>query len=157
MKRDHLTVNLNYSMNPANSCSLQMFQLPACLAGNIKLQYVLLTIVMLLCRFYRRGDRSFRKAEKQRLKAEKRLLKAEVKEIRKQLRMERRGIQWSSSHTDGSSSPVLLQPRATQHHSPEQVTNKSSQVCTNSKNRLFKSTSWIQHVVSLRCSLDGVE
>ncbi|XP_072224395.1 next to BRCA1 gene 1 protein isoform X3 [Leuresthes tenuis] len=70
-------------------------------------------------RFYRRGDRSFRKAEKQRLKAEKRLLKAEVKEIRKQLRMERRGIQWSSSHTDGSSSPVLLQPRATQHHSPE--------------------------------------
>ncbi|XP_068193495.1 next to BRCA1 gene 1 protein isoform X2 [Antennarius striatus] len=69
-------------------------------------------------RFYRRGDRSFRKAEKQRLKAEKRLLKAEVKEIRKQLRMERRGIQWSSSHGDGSSSPVLLQPRATQH-SPE--------------------------------------
>ncbi|XP_068606152.1 next to BRCA1 gene 1 protein [Brachionichthys hirsutus] len=69
-------------------------------------------------RFYRRGDRSFRKAEKQRLKAEKRLLKAEVKEIRKQLRMERRGIQWSSSHADGSSSPVLLQPRATQH-SPE--------------------------------------
>ncbi|XP_034751130.1 next to BRCA1 gene 1 protein isoform X2 [Etheostoma cragini] len=71
------------------------------------------------CRFYRRGDRSFRKAEKQRLKAEKRLLKAEVKEIRKQLRMERRGIQWSSSHRDGSSSPVLLQPRATQHSSPE--------------------------------------
>ncbi|TKS92315.1 BRCA1 gene 1 protein [Collichthys lucidus] len=71
------------------------------------------------CRFYRRGDRSFRKAEKQRLKAEKRLLKAEVKEIRKQLRMERRGIQWSSSHRDGSSSPVLLQPRATQHNSPE--------------------------------------
>ncbi|XP_041857066.1 next to BRCA1 gene 1 protein [Melanotaenia boesemani] len=70
-------------------------------------------------RFYRRGDRSFRKAEKQRLKAEKRLLKAEVKEIRKQLRMERRGIQWSSSHTDGSSPPVLLQPRATQHSSPE--------------------------------------
>ncbi|XP_035850933.1 next to BRCA1 gene 1 protein isoform X2 [Sander lucioperca] len=70
-------------------------------------------------RFYRRGDRSFRKAEKQRLKAEKRLLKAEVKEIRKQLRMERRGIQWSSSHQDGSSSPVLLQPRATQHSSPE--------------------------------------
>ncbi|XP_030265248.1 next to BRCA1 gene 1 protein isoform X2 [Sparus aurata] len=70
-------------------------------------------------RFYRRGDRSFRKAEKQRLKAEKRLLKAEVKEIRKQLRMERRGIQWSSSHRDGSSSPVLLQPRATQHSSPE--------------------------------------
>uniref|UniRef100_A0A672YNB3 NBR1 autophagy cargo receptor b n=1 Tax=Sphaeramia orbicularis TaxID=375764 RepID=A0A672YNB3_9TELE len=57
------------------------------------------------------GDRSFRKAEKQRLKAEKRLLKAEVKEIRKQLRMERRGLQWSSSHQDGSSSPVLLQPR----------------------------------------------
>uniref|UniRef100_A0A665TXT6 Next to BRCA1 gene 1 protein-like n=1 Tax=Echeneis naucrates TaxID=173247 RepID=A0A665TXT6_ECHNA len=70
-------------------------------------------------KFYRRGDRSFRKAEKQRLKAEKRLLKAEVKEIRKQLRMERRGIQWSSSHRDGSSSPVLLQPRATQHSSPE--------------------------------------
>nr|XP_046270973.1 next to BRCA1 gene 1 protein isoform X2 [Scatophagus argus] len=70
-------------------------------------------------RFYRRGDRSFRKAEKQRLKAEKRLLKAEVKEIRKQLRMERRGIQWSSSNRDGSSSPVLLQPRATQHNSPE--------------------------------------
>uniref|UniRef100_H3CF10 NBR1 autophagy cargo receptor b n=1 Tax=Tetraodon nigroviridis TaxID=99883 RepID=H3CF10_TETNG len=70
-------------------------------------------------RFYRRGDRSFRKAEKQRLKAEKRLLKAEVKEIRKQLRMERRGIQWSSSHREGSSSPVLLQPRATQHNSPE--------------------------------------
>ncbi|XP_071750872.2 LOW QUALITY PROTEIN: next to BRCA1 gene 1 protein-like [Centroberyx gerrardi] len=70
-------------------------------------------------RFYRRGDRSFRKAEKQRLKAEKRQLKAEVKEIRKQLRMERRGIQWSSSHRDGSSSPVLLQPRATQHNSPE--------------------------------------
>lgn len=70
-------------------------------------------------RFYRRGDRSFRKAEKQRLKAEKRLLKAEVKEIRKQLRMERRGIQWSSSHHDGCSSPVLLQPRATQHNSPE--------------------------------------
>ncbi|XP_031733808.1 next to BRCA1 gene 1 protein isoform X4 [Anarrhichthys ocellatus] len=70
-------------------------------------------------RFYRRGDRSFRKAEKQRLKAEKRLLKAEVKEIRKQLRMERRGLQWSSSHRDGSSSPVLLQPRATQHNSPE--------------------------------------
>uniref|UniRef100_A0A3B5A9W6 NBR1 autophagy cargo receptor b n=1 Tax=Stegastes partitus TaxID=144197 RepID=A0A3B5A9W6_9TELE len=62
-------------------------------------------------RFYRRGDRSFRKAEKQRLKAEKRLLKAEVKEIRKQLRMERRGIQWSSSYRDGSSSPILLQPR----------------------------------------------
>ncbi|AWP18254.1 putative next to BRCA1 1 protein [Scophthalmus maximus] len=70
-------------------------------------------------KFYRRGDRSFRKAEKQRLKAEKRLLKAEVKEIRKQLRMERRGIQWSSSQRDGSSSPVLLQPRATQHNSPE--------------------------------------
>ncbi|XP_029913459.1 next to BRCA1 gene 1 protein [Myripristis murdjan] len=70
-------------------------------------------------RFYRRGDRSFRKAEKQRLKAEKRQLKAEVKEIRKQLRMERRGLQWSSSHRDGSSSPVLLQPRATQHNSPE--------------------------------------
>ncbi|CAL8271611.1 unnamed protein product [Lota lota] len=34
--------------------------------------------------------------------------------------MERRGLQWSSSHHDGSSSPVLLQPRATQHHnSPE--------------------------------------
>lgn len=73
----------------------------------------------LLFRFYRRGDRSFRKAEKQRLKAEKRLLKAEVKEIKKQLRMERRGIQWSSSHIDGNSSPVLLQPRATQHNSPE--------------------------------------
>ncbi|XP_034045620.1 next to BRCA1 gene 1 protein-like isoform X2 [Thalassophryne amazonica] len=70
-------------------------------------------------RFYRRGDRSFRKAEKQRLKAEKRLLKAEVKEIRKQLRMERRGLQWNSTHRDGSSSPVLLQPRATQHNSPE--------------------------------------
>uniref|UniRef100_A0A3B3D0D5 NBR1 autophagy cargo receptor b n=1 Tax=Oryzias melastigma TaxID=30732 RepID=A0A3B3D0D5_ORYME len=70
-------------------------------------------------RFYRRGDRSFRKAEKQRLKAEKRLLKAEVKEIRKQLRMERRGIQWNSSQRDGSSSPVLLQPQATQHNSPE--------------------------------------
>ncbi|XP_067333238.1 next to BRCA1 gene 1 protein isoform X5 [Channa argus] len=70
-------------------------------------------------KFYRRGDRSFRKAEKQRLKAEKRLLKAEVKEIRKQLRMERRGIQWSTSNRDGSSSPVLLQPRATQHNSPE--------------------------------------
>lgn len=70
-------------------------------------------------RFYRRGDRSFRKAEKQRLKAEKRLLKAEVKEIRKQLRMERRGIQWSSTHREGCSSPVLLQPRATQHNSPE--------------------------------------
>ncbi|XP_061906593.1 next to BRCA1 gene 1 protein [Entelurus aequoreus] len=70
-------------------------------------------------RFYRRGDRSFRKAEKQRLKAEKRLLKAEVKEIRKQLRMERRGLQWSSSHHDATSSPVLLQPRATQHSSPE--------------------------------------
>ncbi|XP_055008968.1 next to BRCA1 gene 1 protein [Boleophthalmus pectinirostris] len=70
-------------------------------------------------RFYRRGDRSFRKAEKQRLKAEKRLLKAEVKEIRKQLRMERRGIQWSSTHREGCSSPVLLQPRATQHTSPE--------------------------------------
>ena len=71
-----------------------------------------------LCRFYRRGDRSFRKAEKQRLKAEKRQLKAEVKEIRKQLRMERRGIQWSAAG-DGSSSPVLLQPRATQVNSPE--------------------------------------
>ncbi|XP_031421008.1 next to BRCA1 gene 1 protein isoform X2 [Clupea harengus] len=69
-------------------------------------------------RFYRRGDRSFRKAEKQRLKAEKRQLKAEVKEIRKQLRMERRGIQWSAAG-DGSSSPVLLQPRATQVNSPE--------------------------------------
>ncbi|XP_028842048.1 next to BRCA1 gene 1 protein isoform X2 [Denticeps clupeoides] len=69
-------------------------------------------------RFYRRGDRSFRKAEKQRLKAEKRQLKAEVKEIRKQLRMERRGLQWSSAG-DGSSSPVLLQPRATQANSPE--------------------------------------
>ncbi|KAL0992920.1 hypothetical protein UPYG_G00100960 [Umbra pygmaea] len=68
-------------------------------------------------RFYRRGDRSFRKAEKQRLKAEKRQLKAEVKEIRKQLRMERRGLQWSAG--DGSSSPVLLQPRATQASSPE--------------------------------------
>ncbi|XP_030638842.1 next to BRCA1 gene 1 protein [Chanos chanos] len=64
-------------------------------------------------RFYRRGDRSFRKAEKQRLKAEKRQLKAEVKEIRKQLRMERRGLQWSAAD-DGSSSPVLLQPRPTQ-------------------------------------------
>ncbi|KAM9779957.1 next to BRCA1 gene 1 protein [Neosynchiropus ocellatus] len=70
-------------------------------------------------RFYRRGDRSFRKAEKQRLKAEKRLLKAEVKEIRKQLRMERRGIQWSSSRGDGTSSPVLLQPGASQHSSLE--------------------------------------
>ncbi|KAL2101487.1 hypothetical protein ACEWY4_003248 [Coilia grayii] len=69
-------------------------------------------------RFYRRGDRSFRKAEKQRLKAEKRQLKAEVKEIRKQLRMERRGLQWSTTG-DGSSSPVLLQPRATQVNSPE--------------------------------------
>ncbi|KAG5279608.1 hypothetical protein AALO_G00079630 [Alosa alosa] len=69
-------------------------------------------------RFYRRGDRSFRKAEKQRLKAEKRQLKAEVKEIRKQLRMERRGLQWSAVG-DGSSSPVLLQPRATQVNSPE--------------------------------------
>ncbi|XP_026871493.2 next to BRCA1 gene 1 protein isoform X2 [Electrophorus electricus] len=69
-------------------------------------------------RFYRRGDRSFRKAEKQRLKAEKRQLKAEVKEIRKQLRMERRGLQWGPSG-DGSSSPVLLQPRATQASSPE--------------------------------------
>ncbi|XP_010898086.2 next to BRCA1 gene 1 protein isoform X2 [Esox lucius] len=68
-------------------------------------------------RFYRRGDRSFRKAEKQRLKAEKRQLKAEVKEIRKQLRMERRGLQWSAG--DGSSSPILLQPRATQASSPE--------------------------------------
>ncbi|XP_036445801.1 next to BRCA1 gene 1 protein isoform X2 [Colossoma macropomum] len=66
----------------------------------------------------RRGDRSFRKAEKQRLKAEKRQLKAEVKEIRKQLRMERRGLQWGSAG-DGSSSPVLLQPRATQANSPE--------------------------------------
>ncbi|KAI4822707.1 hypothetical protein KUCAC02_008238, partial [Chaenocephalus aceratus] len=81
-----------------------------CPQGNIRI---------LLMMFYRRGDRSFRKAEKQRLKAEKRLLKAEVKEIRKQLRMERRGIQWSSSHREGSSSPVLLQPRATQHSSPE--------------------------------------
>uniref|UniRef100_A0A4W5MF10 NBR1 autophagy cargo receptor b n=2 Tax=Hucho hucho TaxID=62062 RepID=A0A4W5MF10_9TELE len=69
-------------------------------------------------RFYRRGDRSFRKAEKQRLKAEKRQLKAEVKEIRKQLKMERRGLQWSAAG-DGSSSPVLLQPRATQASSPE--------------------------------------
>ena len=69
-------------------------------------------------RFYRRGDRSFRKAEKQRLKAEKRQLKAEVKEIRKRLRMERRGLQWGSAG-DGSSSPVLLQPRATQANSPE--------------------------------------
>lgn len=69
-------------------------------------------------RFYRRGDRSFRKAEKQRLKAEKRQLKAEVKEIRKQLRMERRGLQWSTAG-EGSSSPVLLQPRATQANSPE--------------------------------------
>ncbi|XP_077591497.1 next to BRCA1 gene 1 protein isoform X3 [Stigmatopora nigra] len=71
-------------------------------------------------RFYRRGDRSFRKAEKQRLKAEKRLLKAEVKEIRKQLRSERYDIQWSSFHRNGRSSPVLLQPRATQYNSPEQ-------------------------------------
>ncbi|XP_077474877.1 next to BRCA1 gene 1 protein isoform X5 [Stigmatopora argus] len=71
-------------------------------------------------RFYRRGDRSFRKAEKQRLKAEKRLLKAEVKEIRKQLRLERYDIQWSSLQRNGRSSPVLLQPRATQHNSPEQ-------------------------------------
>ncbi|XP_042579508.1 next to BRCA1 gene 1 protein-like isoform X1 [Cyprinus carpio] len=69
-------------------------------------------------RFYRRGDRSFRKAEKQRLKAEKRQLKAEVKEIRKQLRMERRGLQWSTVG-EGSSSPVLLQPRATQANSPD--------------------------------------
>ncbi|XP_056609430.1 next to BRCA1 gene 1 protein isoform X2 [Triplophysa dalaica] len=69
-------------------------------------------------RFYRRGDRSFRKAEKQRLKAEKRQLKAEVKEIRKQLRMERRGLQWSAAG-EGSSSPVLLQPRATQANSPD--------------------------------------
>nr|XP_046187841.1 next to BRCA1 gene 1 protein-like isoform X1 [Oncorhynchus gorbuscha] len=69
-------------------------------------------------RFYRRGDRSFRKAEKQRLKAEKRQLKAEVKEIRKQLKMERRGLQWSAAG-EGSSSPVLLQPRATQANSPE--------------------------------------
>ncbi|XP_016124514.1 next to BRCA1 gene 1 protein-like isoform X3 [Sinocyclocheilus grahami] len=69
-------------------------------------------------RFYRRGDRSFRKAEKQRLKAEKRQLKAEVKEIRKQLRMERRGLQWSTAG-EGSSSPVLLQPRATQANSPD--------------------------------------
>ncbi|XP_055744852.1 next to BRCA1 gene 1 protein-like [Salvelinus fontinalis] len=69
-------------------------------------------------RFYRRGDRSFHKAEKQRLKAEKRQLKAEVKEIRKQLKMERRGLQWSAAG-DGSSSPVLLQPRATQANSPE--------------------------------------
>ncbi|KAA8585751.1 hypothetical protein FQN60_004445, partial [Etheostoma spectabile] len=65
------------------------------------------------------GESPDSSAEKQRLKAEKRLLKAEVKEIRKQLRMERRGVQWSSSHRDGSSSPVLLQPRATQHSSPE--------------------------------------
>uniref|UniRef100_A0A671P4Y3 Next to BRCA1 gene 1 protein-like n=1 Tax=Sinocyclocheilus anshuiensis TaxID=1608454 RepID=A0A671P4Y3_9TELE len=64
------------------------------------------------------GDRSFRKAEKQRLKAEKRQLKAEVKEIRKQLRMERRGLQWSTAG-EGSSSPVLLQPRATQANSPD--------------------------------------
>ncbi|MCJ8738988.1 hypothetical protein PDJAM_G00042070 [Pangasius djambal] len=70
------------------------------------------------CRFYRRGDRSFRKAEKQRLKAEKRQLKAEVKEIRKQLRMERRSLQWGCAG-DGNSSPVLLQPRATQANSPE--------------------------------------
>ncbi|KAM9457114.1 next to BRCA1 gene 1 protein isoform 3-T3 [Clarias gariepinus] len=69
-------------------------------------------------RFYRRGDRSFRKAEKQRLKAEKRQLKAEVKEIRKQLRMERRSLQWGCAG-DGTSSPVLLQPRATQANSPE--------------------------------------
>ncbi|XP_062841004.1 next to BRCA1 gene 1 protein isoform X2 [Trichomycterus rosablanca] len=69
-------------------------------------------------RFYRRGDRSFRKAEKQRLKAEKRQLKAEVKEIRKQLRMERRTLQWGCT-ADGTSSPVLLQPRATQINSPE--------------------------------------
>ncbi|TRY65375.1 hypothetical protein DNTS_013777, partial [Danionella cerebrum] len=69
-------------------------------------------------RFYRRGDRSFRKAEKQRLKAEKRQLKAEVKEIRKQLRMERRGLQWSTAG-EGNSSPVLLQPRATQANSPD--------------------------------------
>lgn len=75
-------------------------------------------ILLLFCRFYRRGDRSFRKAEKQRLKAEKRQLKAEVKEIRKQLRMERRGLQWSTAG-EGSSSPVLLQPRATQANSPE--------------------------------------
>lgn len=74
----------------------------------------------LVPRFYRRGDRSFRKAEKQRLKAEKRQLKAEVKEIRKQLKMERRGLQWSAAG-DGSSSPVLLQPRATQANSPEYV------------------------------------
>lgn len=71
-------------------------------------------------RFYRRGDRSFRKAEKQRLKAEKRQLKAEVKEIRKQLRMERRSLQWGCVG-DGNSSPVLLQPRATQANSPECV------------------------------------
>ncbi|XP_036408833.1 next to BRCA1 gene 1 protein-like isoform X1 [Megalops cyprinoides] len=64
-------------------------------------------------RFQRRGDRSFRKAEKQRLKAEKRQLKAEVKEIRKQLRMERRGLQWSAGG-EGSTAPILLQPRATQ-------------------------------------------
>uniref|UniRef100_A0A8C1NX73 NBR1 autophagy cargo receptor b n=1 Tax=Cyprinus carpio TaxID=7962 RepID=A0A8C1NX73_CYPCA len=64
------------------------------------------------------GDRSFRKAEKQRLKAEKRQLKAEVKEIRKQLRMERRGLQWSTAG-EGSSSPVLLQPRAAQANSPD--------------------------------------
>ncbi|KAI1884172.1 hypothetical protein AGOR_G00223700 [Albula goreensis] len=64
-------------------------------------------------RFQRRGDRSFRKAEKQRLKAEKRQLKAEVKEIRKQLRMERRGLQWSAAG-DGSTDPILLQPRSTQ-------------------------------------------
>lgn len=89
------------------------------LAVDIPIMLMLLHLDALLFRFYRRGDRSFRKAEKQRLKAEKRLLKAEVKEIRKQLRMERRGIQWSSSHRDGSSSPVLLQPRATQHNSPE--------------------------------------
>lgn len=80
---------------------------------------------LMLFRFYRRGDRSFRKAEKQRLKAEKRLLKAEVKEIRKQLRMERRGIQWNSSQRDGSSSPVLLQPQATQHNSPEYLHNNT--------------------------------
>lgn len=54
------------------------------------------------------------------MKAEKRQLKAEVKEIRKQLRMERRSLQWGCAG-DGNSSPVLLQPRATQANSPECV------------------------------------
>ncbi|KAG7492341.1 hypothetical protein MATL_G00013770 [Megalops atlanticus] len=71
-----------------------------------------------LSRFQKRGDRSFRKAEKQRLKAEKRQLKAEVKEIKKQLRMERRGLQRSST-SDGTAHPALLQPRGTQASSPE--------------------------------------